>query len=146
MHAVVQGLVADGLLRRLSVDDGGAPVLVPADAELETPAPTAAVLLSPFDNLLWDRPFARRILGFEHLIEVYKPAPQRRYGYYVLPFLRGDRIVGRADLKAERQEGVLVVKAFHREPGVRASGALDDAFERALRKLARSIGLTDVRR
>ena len=43
------------------------------------------MLLTPFDNLLWDRPFARRILGFDHLIEVYKPAPQRRYGYYVLP-------------------------------------------------------------
>ena len=57
-------------------------------------APTAAVLLSPFDNLLWDRPFARRVLGFDHLIEVYKPAPQRRFGYYVLPLLWGDRIVG----------------------------------------------------
>ena len=98
-------LVAEGRLRRLRVDDGGADVLVAADAELDRPAPRTAVLLSPFDNLLWDRPFARRILGFDHLIEVYKPAPQRRYGYYVLPFLRGDRIVGRADLKSERQEG-----------------------------------------
>ena len=80
-------------------------VLVAADAELDRPPPRAAVLLSPFDNLLWDRPFARRILGFDHLIEVYKPAPQRQYGYYVLPFLRGDRIVGRADLKSERKEG-----------------------------------------
>ena len=73
-------------------------------------APTAAVLLSPFDNLLWDRPFARRVLGFDHLIEVYKPAPQRRYGYYVLPLLWRDRIVGRADLKSERARGVLVVQ------------------------------------
>ena len=96
-------------------------MLVAADAELDLPAPRAAVLLSPFDNLLWDRPFARRILGFDHLIEVYKPAPQRRYGYYVLPFLRGDRIVGRADLKSERNDGRLVVRAFHREDGVRAS-------------------------
>jgi uncharacterized protein YcaQ len=142
----VDELVGEGRLRRLRVDDGGADVLVAADAELELPAPRAAVLLSPFDNLLWDRPFARRILGFDHLIEVYKPAPQRRYGYYVLPFLRGDRIVGRADLKSERSEGRLVVRAFHREDGVRASGALDDALDRALDRLARSIGLEEVRR
>jgi uncharacterized protein YcaQ len=142
----VAELVAEGRLRRLRVDDGGADVLVPSDAELDLPAPSAAVLLSPFDNLLWDRPFARRILGFDHLIEVYKPAPQRQYGYYVLPFLRGDRIVGRADLKSERKEGRLVVRAFHKEDGVRASGALDDALDRALDRLARTIGLEEVRR
>jgi len=146
MHAAIDQLVADGLVRRLAVDDGCAPVLVPADAELDRPAAKTAVLLSPFDNLLWDRPFARRILGFDHVIEVYKPQPQRRYGYYVLPFLRGDRIVGRADLKAERQAGVLVVRSFHREPGVRGSAALDEAFDRALARLARSIGLEEVRR
>jgi uncharacterized protein len=143
---VVNELVAEGRLRRLRVGDGGADVLVAADANLDRPPPRAAVLLTPFDNLLWDRPFARRILGFEHLIEVYKPAPQRRYGYYVLPFLRGDRIVGRADLKSERQDGRLVVRAFHREDGVRASGALDDALDRALHRLARSIGLEEVKR
>ncbi len=142
----VAELVDDGLLRRLAVDDDGPPVLVLPDAELDRPAPAAAVLLSPFDNLLWDRPFARRVLGFDHLIEVYKPQPQRRYGYYVLPFLWRDRIVGRADLKSERAEGTLVVKAFHREDGVRASAALDDALDRALDRLARSIGLEQVRR
>jgi uncharacterized protein len=114
IRPAVAGLVSDGLLRRLRVDDGGADVLVDARADLEPAAPTTAVLLSPFDNLLWDRPFARRILGFDHLIEVYKPQPQRRYGYYVLPFLRGERIAGRIDLKSERSEGALVVKAFHR--------------------------------
>jgi uncharacterized protein YcaQ len=139
-------LVAEGRVRRLRVDDGGPDVLVAADAELDRPAPRAAVLLSPFDNLLWDRPFARRILGFDHLIEVYKPAPQRQYGYYVLPFLRGERIVGRADLKSERKEGRLIVRAFHRENGVRATGALDDALDTALDRLARSIGLEEVRR
>jgi uncharacterized protein len=140
------GLVESGELQELSVDDGGASVYVARGTDLAPAAPTAAVLLSPFDNLLWDRPFARRALGFDHLIEVYKPAPQRQYGYYVLPFLRGDRIVGRADLKSERAEGRLVVKAFHREDGVRASGALDDALDRALDRLARTIGLEEVRR
>ena len=146
VRPVLDELVAEGRLRRLGVDDHGADVLVAADAELDLPAPTTAVLLSPFDNLLWDRPFARRILDFDHLIEVYKPAPQRQYGYYVLPFLRGDRIVGRADLKSERKEGRLVVRSFHLEDGVRRSGALDDALDRALDRLARTIGLDEVRR
>jgi hypothetical protein len=86
------------------------------------------------------------VLGFDHLIEVYKPAPERRFGYYVLPLLWRDRIVGRADLKSERQEGALVVRSFHTEPGVRRSGALDEALERALDRLRRTIGLERVRR
>ncbi len=144
VRAVVDALVAEGALERVRVDDGGPPVVVPAGADLDPPEPTAAVLLSPFDNLLWDRTFARRVLGFEHLIEVYKPQPQRRYGYYVLPLLWRDRVVGRADLKAERASGTLRVKAFHREPGVRASAALDDAFERALDRLRAAVGLERV--
>ena len=140
----VESLVADGVLERHAVEDGGQPVLVPAGTELDRRAPSAAVLLSPFDNLLWDRPFARRVLGFDHLIEVYKPAPMRRYGYYVLPLLWGDRIVGRADLKSERAAGTLVVRAFHVEDGVRRSAALDDAFDRALDRLRRVIGLDAV--
>ena len=139
-------LVFEGRLRRLAVDDGGADVFVAPETDLDVSAPAVAVLLSPFDNLLWDRPFARRILRFDHLIEVYKPAPQRRYGYYVLPFLWRDRIVGRADLKSERKEGRLLVRAFHRENGVRALAALDDALDRALARLARVAGLETVHR
>jgi len=146
IRTAVDALVADGLLERRDVDDGDGPVLIPADTELDRPAPAGAVLLSPFDNLLWDRPFARRILGFDHLIEVYKPAHERRFGYYVLPLLRGDRIVGRVDLKSERASGELVVRAFHREDGVRDSGALDDALDGALDRLRRVIGLESVRR
>ncbi len=142
----VEVLVADGLLERVRVDDGDADVLVAAGIELDPPRPSAAALLSPFDNLLWDRPFARRVLGFDHLIEVYKPAPQRQFGYYVLPFLWRDRIVGRVDLKSERGEGTLVVKAVHLERGVRRSAALDDALERALDRLRRTTGLERVRR
>jgi uncharacterized protein len=146
VRGAVDGLVSDGLLERLRVADGGASVLVAAGTELDAPAPTAPVLLSPFDNLLWDRPFARRVLGFDHLIEIYKRAHERRYGYYVLPFLRGDRLVGRVDLKSERATGELVVKALHLEPGVRRTGALDDALDRALDRLRRVVGLETVRR
>ncbi len=141
----LDALVAGGELVRLAVSDGGAPLYVPAEAELDVSVPQSGILLSPFDNLLWDRPLTRRLFGFEHVIEVYKPQPQRVYGYYVLPFLYGDRIVARADLKAERKEGVLRVRAFHVEPGVRRSGALEAAFESALSRLARTIGLEPVR-
>ncbi len=139
----VDALVEEGLVRRVEVEDGGAPVIVPADAELDGASPSgAAVLLSPFDNLMWDRPFVRRVFGFDHVIEVYKRAPERVYGYYVLPLLVGDRFMGRADLKAERAEGVLRVKKFTPEPSVRRR--LDDLLEKAATRLARSLGLEAV--
>ena len=143
MRPIVDDLVAEGLVRRVAVDDGGPPVVVPADAEIDGSA-AGGVLLCPFDNLVWDRPFLERIFGFVHVIEVYKPAPQRVYGYYVLPFLYGDRLVGRADLKADRAEGVLRVRTFHFEPKVRRSGALEAALEKALDRLARVLDLERV--
>jgi uncharacterized protein YcaQ len=144
IRPAVEALVRDGVLERARVEDGGADVLVHTGTDLDPPRPSASVLLSPFDNLLWDRPFARRVLGFDHVIEVYKPAPERRFGYYVLPLLWRDRIVGRADLKTERRDGALVVKGFHLERGVRRSAALEDAFDRALDRLRLTIGLERV--
>jgi uncharacterized protein len=141
MRPVVDALEREGLVRRVRVADGGAPVVVPARARLDGVAPRGGVLLCPFDNLLWDRAFVERVFGFRHVIEVYKPAPQREYGYYVLPFLYGDRLVGRADLKADRGGGVLRVRAFHLEPGVRRSAALATAFDKAVARLARVLGL-----
>jgi uncharacterized protein YcaQ len=143
MRPVVDSLTADGLVRRVAVDDGGPPVVVPAGAEIDGRT-VGGVLLCPFDNLVWDRAFLRRVFGFDHVIEVYKPAPQRVFGYYVLPFLYGDRLVGRADLKSDRNEGVLRVKSFHLEPKVRRSGALQTALDRALDRLARVLGLERV--
>ena len=110
------------------------------------PAPPRIRLLSPFDPILRDRKRSLRLFGFDYRFEAFVPAPQRRYGYYVLPFLWRDRIAGRADLKSERATGELVVRAFHREDGVRPSGALDDALDRALDRLRRLIGLERVRR
>jgi uncharacterized protein len=136
----VDALVADGRLRREDVDDGGAPVLLAADAEVNGDRPSGSVLLSPFDNLLWDRPFAERVLEFRHLIEVYKPAPERRYGYYVLPLVVDDRVAGRADIKADRKAGVLRLLAWHPESG-RRSAAREAALERAFARLARQLAL-----
>lgn len=139
----VDALVAEGLVRRLEVDDGGPPVVVPAGVEIDG-APTAAVLLSPFDNLMWDRAFLRRLFGFEHLIEVYKRAHERVFGYYVLPLVVGDRFLGRADLKADRSRGVLQIKRFTPETGVRRN--VGEALERAAARLGRTLGLERVER
>ncbi len=139
----VDELVEAGLVRRVSVGDGGAPVVVCAAAEIDG-APSAAVLLCPFDNLVWDRAFLRRLFGFDHLIEVYKRPPERLYGYYVLPLLIAERFVGRADLKADREHGVLRIKRFTPEPEVRRG--LDEPLERAALRLARSLGLESVER
>jgi uncharacterized protein YcaQ len=142
LHHHVLRLVDEGLLREVHADDGGPPFYVDAEAELGgDPAPP--VLLCPFDNLLWDRPLAERLFGFRHVIEVYKREHERLYGYYVLPLLAGDRIVGRADLKADRREGVLHVRRFHPEPGVR--GNVQAKLERAAARLARVLGLGEVR-
>jgi len=139
----VDALVEMGALERVAVEDGGAPVLVAAGAEIDG-APAAPVLLCPFDNLMWDRPFVRRLFGFDHLIEVYKREHERVYGYYVLPLLVGDRLLGRADLKADRVRDVLQIKRFTAEPNVRRK--LDDPLERAATRLARSLGLSAVAR
>jgi hypothetical protein len=134
----VDALIADGLVRRVAVDDGGPAVIVPADAELDG-APTGAVLLCPFDNLMWDRPFLTRLFDFTHLIEVYKREHERVYGYYVLPLLEGDRFLGRADLKADRAERTLIVKKFTPEPGVRRKP--DAPLAKAADRRARALGL-----
>ncbi|HEV2591912.1 MAG TPA: crosslink repair DNA glycosylase YcaQ family protein [Gaiellaceae bacterium] len=141
LHHHLEALVEEGRLQTLDVDDGGAPFYIAAGAELlETPAPPT--LVCPFDNLVWDRPLLERLFGFRHVIEVYKREHERAYGYYVLPLLAGDRFLGRADLKADRAEGVLRVRRFTPEAKVRGNTA--DKLERAAARLARMLGLERV--
>jgi uncharacterized protein YcaQ len=77
-----------------------------------------AAIIAPLDNLLWDRRFVEALFGFSYVWEVYKPAAERRYGYYVLPILYGDRFVARFDPGRDKKRGALIVKKWWWEPGV----------------------------
>jgi uncharacterized protein len=84
-------------------------------AELERPFEARAALLSPFDRLAHDRKRAQELFGFEYQLEMYKPAAQRRWGYFALPILYGDELVGKLDAIADRKAGVLRVNAIHED-------------------------------
>ena len=96
-------------------------------------------LLSPFDRLVYDRARAQELFDFEYTLEMYKPAAKRRWGYFALPILHGDRLVGKLDAAADRQAGVLHVNAIHED--VRFTRAVREAVQGELRNLAEWLGL-----
>jgi uncharacterized protein YcaQ len=131
-----------GIARPKSVGDIGTEVEVEdvkgpwvADAELlERPFEGRTALLSPFDRLVYDRERALALFGFDYKLEIYVPQAKRKWGYYVLPLLHGDRLVAKADVKADRKASVLTVPALHMEVGATAADV--DASHSELQALA----------
>lgn len=138
----VQELVEEGVLDVVQVEGWRAPAFrsreAPPVSRLD-----AAALLSPFDPVVWHRPRARRIFGFDHRFEIFIPAARRKWGCYVLPFLLGDRVVARVDLRADRPARTLRVLSSHLEDHAR-TGDVAGPLAAELALLARWLGLEAV--
>ena len=101
-------------------------------------------LLSPFDNLICDRARTRRLWGFDYTIEIYVPKAKRRYGYYVMPILHGDRLVGRIDPLMDRKSGRLTINAVYAEPRAPDDRETGEGIADAVTSLARFVGATEI--
>ncbi|WP_425084118.1 winged helix-turn-helix domain-containing protein [Ruegeria profundi] len=135
----VEVACVDGRLRKLFAR----PDLT--DGMSDLPAPTGRIrVLSPFDPMLRDRNRAERLFGFYYRIEVFVPEPKRIYGYYVFPLLEGDKLIGRIDMKAHRDEGILRVKALWPERAIRWSDARTRRLQSELDRMRRFTGLDKV--
>ncbi|HEY0627566.1 MAG TPA: crosslink repair DNA glycosylase YcaQ family protein [Allosphingosinicella sp.] len=137
----IDELVEEGVLLPVAVKGWSQPAYLHAGARRPRKAMGQA-LLAPFDPLIWERSRTERLFGVRYRIEIYTPAKKRVHGYYVLPFLLGDRIAARVDLKADRQAGVLRVQSAHLEP--EAAPETAERLLAELRSMADWLGLMDV--
>jgi len=141
-RAAVEVLAAEGALDRVEVEGWRDPAFRHPEADAPRRV-RAAALLCPFDSLIWDRGRTERLFAFRYRTEIYTPAAKRVWGYYVLPFLLGDRLVARLDLKADRERGVLVAPAAFLQPG-EDPGQVAPALVDELRSMADWLGLARV--
>jgi uncharacterized protein len=139
----VAELLEDGRLEEVAVEGWGRPAYMAPGARPPRLGRSEATLLSPFDSLIWARPRTERLFGARYRIEIYVPAPQRIYGYYVLPLLWQGRVVARFDLKADRTRKVLLVSSAHLEPGEDA-GDVAVAAGAELERMCAWLGLVNI--
>ncbi len=135
-------LVESGALEQVSVEGWKEPAYLHPEAKRPRSV-TGTALLTPFDPVVWFRPRALRLFDFHYRIEIYVPEPKRVHGYYVLPFLLDEELVGRVDLKADRKTGVLRVRGAYAEEGadkVRVASEMSGS----LFEMAAWLGLDDV--
>jgi hypothetical protein len=146
IRSTIADLVAEGELVEVTVDGWDRTAYMLPGTTVPR-AVSARALLSPFDPVVWFRERTERLFDFHYRIEIYTPEPKRRYGYYVLPFLLGDELVGRVDLKADRRAGRLQVKASWIEPGhdtPARRGEVAAAVVEELRTMATWLGFDDI--
>ncbi len=135
-------LVEAGELEQVEVQGWKDPAYLHPEAKKPRSVPAKA-LLSPFDPVVWFRPRAERLFNFHYRIEIYVPEPKRVYGYYVLPFLLDEELVGRVDLKADRKAGVLRVRGAYAEEGADKTRVAAE-MAGSLSEMATWLGLDDV--
>jgi len=132
-------LVEDGRLESARVERWKQPGYIVPGVRIPRSVDGRAIV-SPFDPLMWERQWTKSVFDFDYQIEIYVPAPKRVYGYYVLPFLMGDRFAARVDLKADRKRSTLIVHAAYVEEGFDA-GEIASALSDELRSMAKWLSL-----
>ncbi len=139
---LIAALVAEGRLQLAEVDGWKEPALLHPEVSLPRRIHRSA-LLSPFDPIVWFRPRAERLFDFRYRIEIYVPEADREFGYYVLPFLMGEELVARVDVKADRKRSILMARGAFAEPGRRTT-EVAASMARSLEELAQFLALDGV--
>ena len=154
LESSLEELLQDGLILRAQIQEDGqtwpgewfmhVDSLTLLEKARESNGPDRLVLLSPFDNLIADRDRTELLFDFYYRNEIYTPKAKRKYGYYVLPILYGDRLIGRIDPKMDRQAKVLHVHAVYKEPGAPESSAIASELNNVICRLGHFLGAEQI--